>query len=555
MLTGSALALACLQPIGQVSERCHELLLRYAGDGWSGAALVAQADEVLLAGGYGFANFEAGRANTDETLFDVGGLTMPFTATAVLLLAQEGRLALDESIGVVLPGVPQHSRKITPRHLLAHTSGVPGHFVGGRGQDLSRAVVELLASGPEATPGTRHEFWYGGYALLAGVIERASGVSYAAFLEERVFAPAGMAATGFCGDPALDAARLALGRTAGGEHRSALEPNGADDSSSRGQSGLVTSVRDLHRFDRALATGRLLDPAHLVELFTPVTSEFALGWHVRRAFDGSEGRSHAGTSRGFAAHYRRLPERDACIVVLANDDQAAPWVIGDNLECLLLGRPPIHPAPATRPLGADEAYSYAGTYVGAAGRLVVRAAEGVLVAGIEGQALLEALGGSSKLDWKADRDALSLRSVEIVEALARSDTAPLRTHLRKHIPLSEVERLRREAWPAHLARHGAYLGARPIGAVARQDRLEVVLALEHEGSPGRSRLTFDAAGLLAVELDPLGAIFAASARLERVRKGAFRILLGEAPTRLEFDLSGRPSPSVRASGLKLVRAP
>jgi CubicO group peptidase (beta-lactamase class C family) len=538
---------------GQPRDPFEELLLRYAASGWSGAALVARGDTVLHAAGYGFADFEADRANTADTLFEIASVTKPFTATAVLSLAQEGRLAIDDPIGVHLPGVPAHSRAITVRHLLAHTSGIPRRNAAGWGEDLSQAVVDYLGSGPEGRPGARWEYWNGGYALLAGVIERASGQDYAPFLEAKVFTPAGMSSTGFTGDTDLDPARVAVGRSDKGA-RSALEHPYLDYGYQfRGMGGIVTSARDLHAFDRALARGAVLDEAHRRELFTVVAGDYALGWYVRRAIDGSVRQSHGGSVRGFASDFRRLPERDACIVVLANHDDARVSEIGDDLECLLLGRSPAHGPPTGPALTVAEAERYAGTYVGEAGRLVVRAAGGTLMAGVEGQRLIATLRVEGELDWRADLDELSKRAAAIVQGLATGDTAPLRAHMAKRIPASWPDTMRRSVWPAHLARHGDFRGVRPAGASALGNRVEVVLTLEHAESPSHARIQFGPAGLERLEFDARSRSFPVTGRLELVRKGVLRLSLGKDPVKLEFDVSDGPSPSVRVGTLRLTR--
>ncbi|MSR61565.1 MAG: class A beta-lactamase-related serine hydrolase [Planctomycetes bacterium] len=529
-----------------------EYLLRQAGAGWSGAALVAQGGEVRLAKGYGFADFESKRANTERTLFEIASLTKSFTAVAVAKLAQVGRLELDEPLGAHLPSVPKHSRALTVRQLLGHTSGIPRANARGRGDDLALAVSDYLGAGPQEKPGTRFEYWNGGYALLAGVIERASERGYTQYLEEELFAPAGMSDTGFTGDADLDAARAALGSSSDGRARSALEhPYGDYGYQYRGMGGIVTTVLDLAKWDRALAKNAVLDAAHTQELFTPGLGGYALGWYVGKAFDGTPRQSHGGSVRGFVSDFRRLPAHDACIAVLANGDDAKVWELGDDLECLLLGRSLEHPAPDVEPLAWKDAQSCAGDYACAKGKLHLGAAEGVLWAGIEGQELLDALGAAGKLGWKADREELGQIAVEIIEGIARGNSEPLRTHMAKRISASWPDRMRRSIWPAHLKEHGKLLGARPLGAVARQERLQILLALEHETSPARVLIDFGPAGLERLEWK--GPQFVLSARLELVRDGVFDLLTGDDPPRLEFERAEPLAKSLKVKGLKLVR--
>ena len=547
-----ALCASPLQEVDAAARPFDELLLRCAGAGWSGSVLVAKGGEALLAGGYGFADFQSNRPNDAHTLFEIASITKSFTATAVVRLAQQKKLGLDDSIAVLLPGVPQHSRAITLRQLLSHTSGIPRNNAGGTGDDLALAVSQYLGSGPQSKPGSKWEYWNGGYALLAGVIERASKRPYTQYLEEELFAPAGMRETGFTGDTDLDATHAAIGRASEGHDRSALEHPYRDYGYQyRGMGGIVTNVLDLLAWDRALAGHVLLDAAHEHELFTPVMNDYALGWRIERAADGGVRQAHGGSVRGFVSEFRRYPATDACIAVLCNSDDANPGEIADDLECLLAGRPLVSPPKRSEALTRAAADACAGTYASEAGRLIVRAAPGVLMAGLEGELLLAKAGASEKLDWKADPELLSRRAAEIVEGIAHGNTEPLRTNMAKRIPASWPDTMRRWIWPAQLERHGAFVGVHPIGARVHAQRVEVLLALEHEKGSARALVAFGPAGLEL--LDFQGPQFLASARLEPLRKDAYRLLLGAEPVKLEFELDDGSATSVRFAGLKLVR--
>jgi CubicO group peptidase (beta-lactamase class C family) len=542
------LVLGSLPQSEAVAREMDALLRTYAGTGWSGSVLVARGDRPLLATGYGFADFGADRPNDAGTGFEIASLTKSFTAAAILKLEQQGKLDLDDSIAVHLPAVPVHSRAITLRHLLAHTSGIPRTQAGGQGEDLALAVVAYLGPGPLRKPGASFEYWNGGYALLAGVIERASGRSYAQFCREELFAPARMGDTGFTGD--ADDGRAAIGTPGEGRPRSAHEhPYGSYGYQYRGMGGIVTTAIDLLKWDRALAGDALLDADHRGALWSPGEGGYALGWFVGRGASGRPAQSHGGAVRGFRAEFRRFPEDDACLAVLANCESADPVEIADNLECLLFDRPIAHPLGSREPLDAEEARACAGAYAGAAGRLVVRAAPGVLVAGIEGEELLRRLGLGTKPDWKADLDLLGRRAAEIVDGIASGDTQPLRTHMAKRIPASWSDTMRSRIWPAHLARHGAFRGLRPLGAIATSREVQVLLALDHEREPGRALVAFGPAGL--ERLDWEGPDFLVTSRLERVRAGVFRLASGEDAAKLEFDPG--PPARLRVAGLVLAR--
>ncbi|HTF88768.1 MAG TPA: serine hydrolase domain-containing protein [Planctomycetota bacterium] len=529
-----------------------DALLHYTTRGFSGSVLIARKGEVLISGGYGFADFAANRPNDANTLFEIASITKSFTATAVVKLAQQGALGLDDSIADRLPGVPAHSRKITLRHLLSHTSGIPRSQGAGRGEDLQQAVIAYLGAGPTSTPGSKYEYWNGGYALLAGVIERASGGSYTAYLERELFAPAGMNDTGFTGDADLGTDRDAVGSAYQGEDRRALEhPYSSYGYQYRGMGGIVTSVADLLKWDRVLADGQLLDADHRKELFEPIQDGYALGWRIARAVNGTPSQSHAGSVRGFVSEFRRYPAEGCCIALLCNRGDQNLGEIADNLESLLFHRPLPIPLPKNEILTSEQSAACAGTFQSSAGSVVIRAAPGVLVAGIEGQKLLDQLGVSEKLAWKADAVELSSRAVEIVQAIAKDDPEPLRKHMTKRIAAGLPETTIRSTWPEQLAAHGAFKSVAAVGSLARRGRLEVLLSLEHERGPAHVLIAFSAEGLELLQWK--GPEFLSVARLEPQGRNNFLLPVGPTPCKLDFEFQKGSAVTLRLAGLKFSR--
>jgi CubicO group peptidase (beta-lactamase class C family) len=551
LLTACLLALAQAPAANAKAGAFDELMLRHAAEGFSGSVLVARRGTVLCAQGYGFADFDANLPNDADTLFEIASITKPFTATAIVKLAQQGRLALDDSIARHLPGVPEPSRAITLRQLLSHTSGIPRGNGAGRGDDLAKAVVEYLGTGPRHAPGTRYEYWNGGYALLAGVIERASGRSYTQYLEEELFAPAGMRSTGFTGDTDLDPARDALGISSKGAPRRALEhPYGSYGYQYRGMGGIVTSVLDLYRFDRALAQDLVLDEAHARELFTPVKEGYALGWKIGRAAGGGVRQSHGGGVRAFVSEFRRYPEQDACIAVLCNRDDRNPGEVADHLEALLFDGTLVRP-PTGEALDERRGAACAGTYSNSAGTVVVRAARGVLWAGIEGAKLVDLLGANEPLDWKADAGELARNALAVVEGLAKGDVEPLRARQAKRIPADWPDRVKGTVWPAQTAKHGAFRSARLLGTRARAGRLEVLLAVEHERGTAHALIAFGADGLERLEWN--GPSFPLEARISMQGQAAALVLPGDEPPKLVLEFAAGKVAAVRLAGQRLVR--
>jgi CubicO group peptidase (beta-lactamase class C family) len=537
----------------ELAGECDALLARHARAGWSGAALVARGGEVVLARGYGPGDLQGQRTNEATTLFEIASLSKQFTAAAVLKLEQQGKLELDDSIAKLLPGVPAHSKAITIHHLLTHTSGVPRENASGRGEDLEAAVRGYLGTGPRGKPGQRFEYWNGGYALLAGIVERASGKGFTEYCESELFAPAGLADTGFTGDADLPAGRAAIGRSGSGAPRSALEhPYGSFGYQYRGMGGVVTTVLDLWKWERALEGTSVLGAPARKRLFTPLEGGYACGWYVTTAEGGGERHSHGGSVRGFVCEMRCIPSDGVAVIVLSNTDEVHAWELADNLESLLFGRPLRHAVPESVELAPEVLAACAGIYEAKGGRLVVRVESGVLVAGIEGQGLLDALAPSRPDGWKGDLGKLGAEAVALVEAIARGDVEPLRKRMAKRIPVHWPDSVRDQIYPLHVAEHGRLASVRALGARYTGERVAIVLALENETSPSRVEIAFSAAGLERLAWD--GPEFAATLRLLPQGGTSFELVPEGGKTRaFEFVRKDGRITALKTSGLELAR--
>jgi CubicO group peptidase (beta-lactamase class C family) len=356
---------------GDTGRRIVEFVERAEPAGFQGAVLAAIHGEVVAAAGTGSADLAGKIPITSNTLFEIASATKQFTAAAVMRLVQDGKVRLDESITRYIPGVPESCRTITVRHLLQHTSGVPGTNSVGSGDDLQRVVPSFLRGGPKHPPGTHWEYWNQGYALAAAIITRAAKKDYAAFCKGALFVPAGMTASRFTGDDAPKGFTVAVGGSAFGPPRSALEhPYGSYGYHYRGMGGVVTSAWDLWRWDRALRGTIVLGNDAKAQLFAPGLNQYALGWFVRRDARGHTVQSHGGSVRGFACDLRRYPEDDGCLFVLANRDDAPVAQIATALQAILLGGQPSR-LELPRPLGDGLARAIAGQYDDGSGTSLV----------------------------------------------------------------------------------------------------------------------------------------------------------------------------------------
>ena len=325
---------------GEVGRRIVEYVKSSEAAGFSGTVLAARNGKVVAAVGVGSSDLAGESPITPGTLFEIASATKQFTAAAVMRLAQEDRLGLDDSIAKHLLGVPEDCRAITVRHLLQHTSGIPGKNSRGSGEDLGKVLPLFLRGGPRHPPGTHWEYWNQGYALLSEIIARASGERYTDICQRALFAPSGMRVTRFTGDAAPKGTTIAVGRSARGKPRSALEhPYGNYGFQYRGMGGVVTTVWDLWRWDRALRGDAVLGQSAKSELFKPGLRDYALGWFVKKNKRGRRVQFHGGSVRGFVCQIRRYPEQDACLFVLSNRDDIPVGKVANALEGILFGDP------------------------------------------------------------------------------------------------------------------------------------------------------------------------------------------------------------------------
>jgi CubicO group peptidase (beta-lactamase class C family) len=302
---------------GALGERLDRIVQRTTGGGFWGVALVATKGEVILAKGYGFADYGS-RPNTPRTLFEIASTSKPVTAVGILRLRMRGKLRLEDSVARFFKGVPKDKKGITIHHLLTHTSGISPRVGIPYASRLPReqAVKHFLKEPLITEPGEKFAYCNCAYAILAAIIEKASGRSFEAYMKEEVFGPAKMVDTGFVQDDTLDSGRMSTrlsermpGATAGDWHWSW---------GYRGMGGVVTTVYDLLRFDRALRGDKLLDAQARRDLYTSALDGYACGWRVATTSRGTTKVQHSGGVEGYAANYVRYLEDDAVVVLLSN---------------------------------------------------------------------------------------------------------------------------------------------------------------------------------------------------------------------------------------------
>lgn len=316
-----------------------------AGDltqAYSGYVLVAQHDQPLFSRGYAAADRDKHSPNTADTSFRVGSVTKQFTAAAILRLEQDGLLSVNDPIGKHLAEYPAVGKDITIHQLLNHTSGIPSYtddpaIMARRAKRFS--VSDLLATFWDKplvfAPGSRFAYSNSGYIVLGAIIERVSGKPYATYLNETLFAPAGMIRT-VVGDAESATDRAEGYKLEGGK----IAPADPIDMSLPYAAGAIRSTaNDLVRWHRALAGDSILGPAAKEKLYKPGFNNYAYGWVVQ---DVEKRRTvlHGGGIDGFSTIYWRVPESDLVVVAWSNVVGIAPEPVGQAAVVAALGGTP-----------------------------------------------------------------------------------------------------------------------------------------------------------------------------------------------------------------------
>jgi CubicO group peptidase (beta-lactamase class C family) len=318
--------------IADIERQVDHLMSAYAGEGPGASVLVVRDGKPVINKAYGYANVEARTRAAPNTNYRLASVTKQFTAAAVLLLVEDGRVQLADPVRRWLPELPASLDVVTVRQLLTHTSGVIDYeevIPASMTAQLHDAdVLAILASQPNVyfAPGTGYRYSNSGYALLALIVERASGRSFATFLAERIFRPLGMTNTVAHEDGVSTVAHRAYGYSAteGGWTRT----DQSQTSAVLGDGGVYSSIEDLARWDAALYDNRLLSRESLRLAFTPATPtddpavEYGFGWRIT-----GEALWHSGETMGFRNVIVRYPDRRLTVVLLTNRNDPEPYAL------------------------------------------------------------------------------------------------------------------------------------------------------------------------------------------------------------------------------------
>ncbi|MGW3350817.1 serine hydrolase domain-containing protein [Nonomuraea rubra] len=355
-MAGTGVASAESIPSGRVAKELRPggeydrfIAKRAAADEFSGTVLLAHRGEPVLERAYGQADKDRARPNRMDTLFHLGSINKCFTATAILQLVQNGKLALHEKLGTYLDGfTAEIAGTVTVHQLLTHTSGLGRPPVGPGSEELTwdtvqevwEGTLKLIRGEPKTrfTPGTRYEYNNDAFTVLGAIVAAVSGQNYYQYVREQVFEPAGMTRTGFYTRPQVLAADdIAHSYTVDRKTGKLVDfttsqmfpyvglPAGGAFSTAGELLKFVTALREdgtllRHAFTELATSGKTVVPSEEDPLLMCSHYGYGFATHI---FDFHRLFGHTGGGPGVGASYNLYPDLDWVSVVLGNYDSTA----------------------------------------------------------------------------------------------------------------------------------------------------------------------------------------------------------------------------------------
>ena len=343
LLPALLITLSTFGQSGPIPERNWQLVQDYVTQqkDFSGILLLGAEGKIKINTGLGYADRSMEIPFTDSSLYTIGSITKPITATSILLLLEQGTLGLTDKLTTYFKNVPKDKQDITIHHLLTHSSGLPGAI----GDDYEKLDAEKFQARAWEqpllfTPGGGYEYSNVGYSLLGMIIEIVSGQSYSQFLQENIFQPAGMRTAGYRNN-AADYRLLCHG----------YNPDGSDWGTShdkqwdkeepywnlKANGGIIMSAMDMYHWYLALRGNTILTPELLKMQTTPYTDEgggsfYGYGYAVDQQGDCVQ---HNGSNGIFKADFRWFPKTDFFLFAATNDANVRLFKLNDEIIQIL----------------------------------------------------------------------------------------------------------------------------------------------------------------------------------------------------------------------------
>lgn len=325
--------------------------------------LIAKAGKPIYKKAFGMADLENNVPMTPGHVFEIGSITKQFTAVAILMLLEQGKLSLDDPITKYIENYPMHGHTITIHHLLTHTSGITSYTGMERWTKLWRndmtptEMIDLFKNEPmEFAPGEKWNYNNSAYFMLGYIIEKASGLPYPEFLEKNIFTPLGLKNT-YYGSMSKIIPNRAQGYQREGsnyknaEYLSLTQPYAAG--------SIMSTTDDLLTWNNAVHAYKLVKKETLQKAFTNYklangkSTNYGYGWGLDE-INGSPTIEHSGGIFGYSTNAIYLPKEDVFVVAYSNCDCNPPGDVSTKIAAMAIGKP--FPAPVAK-VKLDDTYA------------------------------------------------------------------------------------------------------------------------------------------------------------------------------------------------------
>jgi len=438
--------------------------------GFAGGFLVTRGDETIARGTNGMADREAVIPWSADTISTVGSITKQFTGAAILLLQEDGLLAVDDPITKYFPDVPADKQAINLHQLLTHSSGIVDLDGAGDWDSIDRdTYVQRIMDQPlEFEPGSSFSYSNAGYSLLAAIIEQITGESYERFLRSRVLLPAGLKDTGYI-HAGWDEARVASGYRGDERWGTVLERPFDEDGPYwvlRGNGGIHSTTSDMVTWGKALMSGSVMSPQSLEAFWAPHVDEgfgdsfYGYGWVVMQDPGDRRVITHNGGNNIFFADMAIYPDDD--IVLILQTNVATDWPVAsamlEKIAERLFNDEPYPVAPDLADVNPEAIESFAGRYVSVDGdealEFTLRIEGGELIVSPSNATTFAVMHSTRAVDDERC-SRLSARIDEIVAAhVENDDLDPLYQAYGGRAPVEVLE----EGWESQKQRNEAEFG-------------------------------------------------------------------------------------------------
>ncbi len=342
---------------------------QYKADGPGATILVAKDGKPVYRKAFGKANLELNVPMTPENVFELGSITKQFSAVAILMLMEQGKLSLSDEITKYIPDYPTHGKKITIHHLLNHTSGirsytdVPGFKKMARTDMTPMELINAFKNEPmDFDPGEKWNYNNSGYILLGYIIEKASGKSYENFIEENIFKRLGMTHSWYGSKGQVIPNRAsgyqpAPGGFANADYLSMTLPYAAG--------SLMSTVDDMLLWSQAIHNNILITKENRQKAFTNYALNngelvnYGYGWGPND-INGIVSIEHGGGIFGYTTMGIYIPAENLYVIVLTNNTAVSPGDVAIKIAALAAGKP--YATKATAELTETQLKKWTGIY-------------------------------------------------------------------------------------------------------------------------------------------------------------------------------------------------